>query len=307
MALPRASRSTRRRGAALRARRLYRTDNVRTCGIPNLVPPGQSVHLHAGAFGFGTITDWGTPLHIGASTRASPRPFALHRVAPPRGTHSATAAPTVPQCVLPPLRAHPTTSHDRCVRANGVTRFLPACRVPASRARTTAPPHRSLRAMDLKLAPPHDAWDTLTQSWVTDLPLAALARAQAVHIAKAKLSTSPLSKPSPPWVPPPVVTPQMPAAEAASLAAASGSEEVPMTPEAAEASSLALAWRLQQEEQAAFYHAINENTPGPTARSVAATPGEAPLMAALGEAESPEDASLQLALRLQQAREPSYL
>ena len=173
--------------------------------------------------------------------------------------------------------------------------------------RTTAPPHRSLRAMDLKLAPPHDAWDTLTQSWVTDLPLAALARAQAVHIAKAKLSTSPLSKPSPPWVPPPVVTPQMPAAEAASLAAASGSEEVPMTPEAAEASSLALAWRLQQEEQAAFYHAINENTPGPTARSVAATPGEAPLMAALGEAESPEDASLQLALRLQQAREPSYL
>ena len=80
-----------------------------------------------------------------------------------------------------------------------------------------------------------------------------------------------------------------------------------MTPEAAEASSLALAWRLQQEEQAAFYHAINENTPGPTARSVADTPGEAPLMAALGEAESPEDASLQLALRLQQAREPSYL
>ena len=59
--------------------------------------------------------------------------------------------------------------------------------------------------------------------------------------------------------------------------------------------------------QAAFYHAINENTPGPTARSVAATPGEAPLMAALGEADSPEDASLQLALRLQQAREPSSL
>ena len=59
--------------------------------------------------------------------------------------------------------------------------------------------------------------------------------------------------------------------------------------------------------QAAFYHAINENTPGPTARSVAATPGEAPLMAALGEADSPEDASLQLALRLQQAREPSPL
>lgn len=164
--------------------------------------------------------------------------------------------------------------------------------------------------MDLTLATPHDAWDALTQSWVTDLPLAALARAQAVSAAsltKAKLSISPPLKPSPPWVPPPVVTPQVPAAEAASPAAASGSEEVPMTPEAAEASSLALAWRLQQEEQAAFYHAINENTPGPTARSVAATPGEAPLMAALGEAESPEDASLQLALRLQQAREPSSL
>ena len=163
--------------------------------------------------------------------------------------------------------------------------------------------------MDLTLATPHDAWDALTQSWVADLPLAALARAQAVpaaSLSKAKLSISP-SKPLPPWVPPSVVTPQVPAAEAASPAAASGSEEVPMTPEAAEASSLALAWRLQQEEQAAFYHAINENTPGPTARSVAATPGEAPLMAALGEAESPEDASLQLALRLQQAREPSSL
>ena len=160
--------------------------------------------------------------------------------------------------------------------------------------------------MDLQLAPPHDAWDALTQSWITELPQAALARAQAVPAAsltKAKLSISPPpSKPSPPWVPPPVVTPQVPAAEAAPPAAASGSEEVPMTPEAQEASSLALAWRLQQEEQAAFYHAIHENTPGPTARSIAATPGEAPLMGALGEPESPEDASLQLALRLQQAR-----
>ena len=163
--------------------------------------------------------------------------------------------------------------------------------------------------MDLQLAPPHDAWDALTQSWITELPQAALAHAQAVPAAsltKAKLSISPpLSKPSPPWVPPPVVTPQVPAAEAAPPAAASGSEEVPMTPEAQEASSLALAWRLQQEEQAAFYHAIHENTPGPAARSIAATPGEAPLMGALGEPESPEDASLQLALRLQQARDRS--
>jgi len=158
--------------------------------------------------------------------------------------------------------------------------------------------------MDLQLAPPHDAWDALTQSWITELPQAALARAQAVpasSLTKAKLSISPpLSKPSPQWVPPPVVTPQVPAAEAAPPAATSGSEEVPMTPEAQEASSLALAWRLQQEEQAAFYHAIHENTPGPAARSIAATPGEAPLMGALGEPESPEDASLQLALRLQQ-------
>ena len=184
------------------------------------------------------------------------------------------------------------------------------CVLPAS-----FPPQRSARArttrahMDLQLAPPHDAWDALTQSWITELPQAALARAQAVPAAsltKAKLSISPpLSKPSPPWVPPPVVTPQVPAAEAAPPAAASGSEEVPMTPEAQEASSLALAWRLQQEEQAAFYHAIHENTPGPTARSIAATPGEAPLMGALGEPESPEDASLQLALRLQQARDRS--
>ena len=164
--------------------------------------------------------------------------------------------------------------------------------------------------MDLQLSTPHDAWDALTQSWVVDLPLAALARAQAVPAAatiltKAKLT--PPSKPSPPWVPPPVVTQQVPAPETVSPAAASSREEVPMTPEAMEASSLALAWRLQQEEQAAFYHAINENTPGPTARSMAATPGEAPLMAALGDAGSPEDASLQLALRLQQAHEPRFL
>ena len=85
-----------------------------------------------------------------------------------------------------------------------------------------------------------------------------------------------------------------------------------MTPEALEASSIALAWRLQQEEQAAFYHAINENTPGAprsaAAAAAAATPvAEAPLMAALGESGSPEDASLQLALRLQQACLPSLV
>ena len=84
-----------------------------------------------------------------------------------------------------------------------------------------------------------------------------------------------------------------------------------MTPEALEASSIALAWRLQQEEQAAFYHAINENTPraprsAAAAAPAAATPAaEAPLMAGLGESGSPEDASLQLALRLQQACLPS--
>ena len=155
--------------------------------------------------------------------------------------------------------------------------------------------------MELPLSTPHDAWDPLTQSWLVDLALVAPARAQpaASFLSKAKLL--PPSKPSP-QAPSPLATPQALAPKTVSPAAASRSDEVPMTPEAMEASSIALAWRLQQEEQAAFYHAINENTPGPTARSVAATPAEAPLMASLGEAGSPEDASLQLALRLQQAR-----
>jgi hypothetical protein len=59
LALPRTrlgprTRQSRRRGAALRARR--GCFGPITCGIRKLVPPGQSVHLHAGAgaFGFGT-------------------------------------------------------------------------------------------------------------------------------------------------------------------------------------------------------------------------------------------------------------
>ena len=76
-----------------------------------------------------------------------------------------------------------------------------------------------------------------------------------------------------------------------------------MTPEAMEASSIALAWKLQQEEQAAFYQAINANTPAnlsPGSRAAAATPDVPAPMASLADAGSPEDASLQLALRLQQ-------
>lgn len=77
---------------------------------------------------------------------------------------------------------------------------------------------------------------------------------------------------------------------------------VPMTPEALEASSIALAWKLQQEEQAAFYQAISANTPAavsPGARAAAATPEQPAQMTSLVST-SPEDASLQLALRLQQ-------
>ena len=219
-----------------------------------------------------------------------------------------------PSRQIPPLAREPAEVHCVLKLVARETRLKAERSVRSfSRSRRAArtATNRALAHMDLQLAPPHDAWDAMTQSWITELPQAALARAQAVPAAsltKAKLSISPpLSKPSPPWVPPPVVTPQVPAAEAAPPAAASGSEEVPMTPEAQEASSLALAWRLQQEEQAAFYHAIHKNTPGPAARSIAATPGEAPLMGALGEPESPEDASLQLALRLQQARDRSSL
>ena len=73
-----------------------------------------------------------------------------------------------------------------------------------------------------------------------------------------------------------------------------------MTPEAMEASSIALAWKLQQEEQAAFYQAISANTPVSLgARAAAATPEQPAQMTPLASASS-EDASLQLALRLQQ-------
>jgi hypothetical protein len=62
LALPRTrlgprTRQSRRRGAALRARR--GCFGPITCGIRKFVPPGPSVHLHAGAgaFGFGTTVE----------------------------------------------------------------------------------------------------------------------------------------------------------------------------------------------------------------------------------------------------------
>jgi hypothetical protein len=76
-------------------------DNVRH--IRKLVPPGQSVHLHAGSVWVWNDHRLGyAPAHrrfdssVAQAFRAAPRCTA------PR--HSATAAPTVPQCVLPPLR-----------------------------------------------------------------------------------------------------------------------------------------------------------------------------------------------------------
>ena len=86
---------------------------------------------------------------------------------------------------------------------------------------------------------------------------------------------------------------------------------VSLTPEAMEASSIALAWKLQQEEQVAFYQAISANTPVSLgARAAAATPEQPAQMTPLASASS-EDASLQLALRLQQVSSlrttPCYL
>ena len=87
------------------------------------------------------------------------------------------------------------------------------------------------------------------------------------------------------------VTPGAPTAHATPTApAAQASPEAPQTPAELEASSLALAWRLQQEEQEDFMRAM---TP------VARTPGGPGAPEAPEQMETDDD-SLQLAIRLQQ-------
>lgn len=177
--------------------------------------------------------------------------------------------------------------------------------------------------MDLPLAPPFDGWDAFTQSWIA-APCAVTAAASAHGHARqtAPQLTPPAVHASTPHAPEPLGAPQAVASQVhtchqsptahvheisvvATLQEAPEAmtpEGVPVTPEALEASSIALAWKLQQEEQAAFYQAISANTPAaisPGARAAAATPEQPAQMASLASA-SPEDASLQLALRLQQ-------
>ena len=85
-ALARANHADRRasRRAALRARR--GCFGPITCGIRKLAPPGPSVHLHAGRVWVWNDHRLGAPLHIGASTRASPRPSRCTALPPPHGT-----------------------------------------------------------------------------------------------------------------------------------------------------------------------------------------------------------------------------
>ena len=69
--------------------------------------------------------------------------------------------------------------------------------------------------------------------------------------------------------------------------------------EVLEAQSIALAWQLQEEEQAAFVQAISANSPVATGR--ARTPANGAQQETQMETEEDDDeASLQLAMRLQQ-------
>jgi len=74
------------------------------------------------------------------------------------------------------------------------------------------------------------------------------------------------------------------------------------TPESLEAQSIALAWQLQQEEQAAFQEAISAHSPAPGSRSSRrSAPAVPDQTLEQMEAEiDDEDASVRLALQLQQ-------
>ena len=91
------------------------------------------------------------------------------------------------------------------------------------------------------------------------------------------------------------------AAPAANAPTTPAPGDAPPTPAELEASSLALAWRLQQEEQDAFVRAMSASTPSAGQRGGAAgeTAGGTPEGGG-EQMDTDDDESLQLAIRLQQ-------
>lgn len=126
----------------------------------------------------------------------------------------------------------------------------------------------------------YDAWDPLLQRFVASVCSKPVPAPRPLPIARAAQPPETPSKASP-WLQTP-----------GRAASAHGSTQPPPTPAELEAQSLALAWRLQQEEQSAFIHAVSASASSPRARQ---TPGGP----ALEEMETDDD-SLQLAIRLQQ-------
>ena len=94
-----------------------------------------------------------------------------------------------------------------------------------------------------------------------------------------------------PGAPPSLATPA-PVAAGTPFVTPAPKPGTPATAQEEEVASVTLAWRLQQEEQAAFMHAISANTPTHGgARAASQTPEQM---------ETDDDESLQLAIRLQQ-------
>ena len=163
----------------------------------------------------------------------------------------------------------------------------------------------------LPLPAPYSAWDPLIQAprklRVAPAPVvatgAAIARQEQVASVRppAKIATPFTATPFAAQTARPAPDPSTPAAAVRQQAPtkAEPASPPPNAREALEAQSLALAWQLQQEEQQAFLGAISASTPSPprSARGAADAPASVPP----GEAPTPDsdDASLQLALRLQ--------
>ena len=145
----------------------------------------------------------------------------------------------------------------------------------------------------------YSAWDPLLQRFIVQSSASLHASRSTPHIAPANRLGSEDVTPPPRnlhqeaamMLPPPprqaTATPAAPATHVTPGAPVTQpSPEAPQTPAELEASSLALAWRLQQEEQAEFMRAMTPvRTPGAP---------EAP------EQMETDDDSLQLAIRLQQ-------
>ena len=201
---------------------------------------------------------------------------------------------------------------------SGKNRAHDGARCTANCTAPTLPPTNFSIAMDLPMPAMFSHWDPLLQRRVRKfmLPPTPAGSSTAATPIMGRLS---MSTPEPPvsggaagggLMPPPPPRPAAPASAQrpteVSTPAAAGT---PSTPAELEAQSIALAYKLQQEEHAAFLQAVRVNSPSPrpAAGAVATpvehtTPAEAlqHQMMDLEEGADADDESLKLALQLQQ-------